>query len=80
MIFDEWEFDIWSDLNFDELIIEIRYKDEWFGRLFVKGDELTEDRVQLEIYPKPNGDFWSVQYSEFVAHLDLAKKRLLGEK
>jgi hypothetical protein len=58
----------------ERLVAEIFLGDEQWAELNQEGN-----RLSLEIYPKPSGGYWSLDFEDVVNILAEAKRRLVGE-
>lgn len=57
----------------DKLVAEIFFGDVQWAEI-----NQEEDVLQVEFYPRPDGQPWLISLVDAVAALDDAKKRLLG--
>ena len=68
-----YRIDIASPPDREKLVAQIIFGDTQWA-------ELTNEHGTLvvEFYPRPDGEFWRIDYQEVIAALDQAKKRLVG--
>jgi hypothetical protein len=74
MIYKEFRVVIASDLDYEDLVAEIYFKDQIVAMLT---QELGFDYMEIEIYPSKTQDFWHFKFLEFENVIQYAKKRLL---
>lgn len=64
---------LWSPPDREKLVVEIFFDD-------VQWAEMNQERdaLEVEFYPRPDGEPWRLEYQDAVAALDQAKQRLVG--
>jgi len=70
----QYEIGISSPPDREKLVAEIS-----FGN--VQWAEINQERevLEVEFYPRPDGEPWRIDYQDALKALDEAKRRLLGE-
>jgi hypothetical protein len=58
----------------EKLVAEIFFGDMQWAEINQEGDTL-----EVEFYPRPNGEPWRIDYKDALKALDEAKLRLVGE-
>ena len=74
----KFQFRVMSDSNYEKLIVEFfcgdDLRNDFIGLI---NQEKGIDSLELEIYPKTNGQPWKFNLEEFVDVLHQAKRHLL---
>jgi hypothetical protein len=58
----------------EKLVAEILFGDVQWAEL-----NQEHDSLQVEFYPRPDGEPWRIDYKDALKALDEAKRRLVGE-
>lgn len=67
--------DIASVPDRDSVVAEI-----WIGNeMMAEISQVKNESSTIEIYPKVNGSFWSVNTDDFIQTINLAKEKLLNK-
>lgn len=69
----QWRICISSPPDCEELVVEIFFGDWQWAELNQEGPEL-----ELEVYPRIDGQPWKVPYHQVISALEEAKKKLVG--
>ena len=70
----KYEIGISSPPDREKLVAEISFDN-------VQWAEINQERgaLEVEFYPRPDGEPWRIDYQDAVKALDEAKRRLMGE-
>lgn len=68
-----WRICISSPPDREKLVAEIFFADQQWAELNQEGPEL-----ELEVYPRADGQPWKIPYHHITSALEEAKKKLLG--
>jgi hypothetical protein len=71
---DKLRISISSPPDREKLVAEISFGDEQWA-------EINQEREALEVefYPRPDGEPWRIDYQDALSALNEAKRRLIGE-
>jgi len=71
---DTYRICISSPPDRDKLVAEIFFVDTQWA-------EINQERgaLEVEFYPRPDGETWPIDYGDALKALDEAKRRLIGE-
>lgn len=58
----------------DKLVAEIFFGDTQWAEI-----NKERDALEMEFYPRPDGEPWRIDYQDALNALDVAKRRLMGE-
>ena len=73
MMSENFRVDIVGDLDYEDLVADIYFKDQFVAMLI---QEKGFKNLELEIHPPKNQEKWLFQFSEFEEVLRYAKQRL----
>ena len=69
----DFEISVGDDPEHEDLTAEINYKQMLFAEI---SQEEGYNKLQIEIYKKPNGAIWSFLLADLVKVIEIAKQRL----
>jgi hypothetical protein len=69
----QWRICISSPPDREELVAEIFFDDQQWAEL-----NQEDTALELEVYPRADGQTWKIPYHQVILALEEAKKKLVG--
>jgi hypothetical protein len=68
-----FEFSVASDVDYENLIVDIGFDNKLIALLT---QEEGFDKIRIQIYPPTEGEYWNFRLTEFEEIIEKAKNRL----